>query len=180
MPPRDPDAVQLDFPELTADVIRQLRLIGQVGLLNFVPTMQPVYIAAQREGVLATEVNQPVFTSSEIFGSIITNAPVNTVFADTGPLTAGTYDVKVMISANAFGVPVTSADITFQLRDAPNTSSQFQVPTPINDQGFSNLAWEWTLATVVGDQERFRFQLLFDVFAGRLSTTIMARPRVIP
>jgi len=97
MPPRDPNAVQLDFPVLVADIIEQLRLTGQIGLLNFSPEVVPVYLAAIRDGV-GFPLNPTVWESAEWFNGQSTNPAIGVVTVDTGQLPAGTYDLILDIS----------------------------------------------------------------------------------
>lgn len=92
MPPRDPSKPQLDFPQLVADIIEQLQLTGQVGLLDFLPSVQPTYLVAARSGVLAAT-ERPLFDSPAIFAAGFAAPAANLTFVDTGPVPAGTYNL---------------------------------------------------------------------------------------
>lgn len=93
MPPRDPAKIQLDFPQLTADLINQLNLIGTVGLLDFAPTVLPVFIVGDRD--LQVEAVPPLYLPAEIFSGDATNPAASTIIVDTGQLLAGDFDVQL-------------------------------------------------------------------------------------
>lgn len=119
MAERNPDKPQLDFPQLTADLIEQLRLVGPVGLLDFLDAVQPVYIVAQREGALDIGLTPPVFASAEIsFGDAV-NPASGAVIATTGPLAAGNYDIFAEISANA--LIIVGGSLVVEHRNAADT-----------------------------------------------------------
>lgn len=184
MAPRDPTTPQLDFPQLTADIIEQLRLTGTVGLLNFLDGVRPVYIAAARENALDLPARFPVFRSSEIFSNTATNPALNAVLADTGQLAAGTYDVRAMVSTGILGAPQVFPVIDLQHRDAANLATLSSIPNQIsvNTNIISDLhAITWTYATVIAANERLRFQLTSAaVTNGRIGTVIMAARRAEP
>jgi len=95
---RDPSRPQLDFPQLTADLIDQLNIRGPVGLLNFEDIVQPVFLIGSR-GVTVDAVT-PEFTSSEMIAGRLLNPGASSNVFDTGQLTAGTYDIFASISAS--------------------------------------------------------------------------------
>jgi len=99
MPPRNPLAIQLDFPLLVADIISELNLTGTIGLLNFSPEVVPVYLAAARDGLVLSTTPAPTFASAGIADGKATNPAANTVIATTGALPAGTYDIVLSLSA---------------------------------------------------------------------------------
>lgn len=113
---RDASQVQLDFPELVADIIGQLNLTGTVGVLGFSDQVTPVYIVAQRAGALAITLTPPLFASAAIFSGSAANPVANTILADTGPLPAGDYDIfaSMVVRASA----VANSFMVLQHRDA--------------------------------------------------------------
>ena len=121
MSQRDPDKPQLDFPQLTADIISELRLTGQVGLLDFLDEVRPVYIVSARGGSLPVRTTVAAFTSASITGSSPINPAANTIISDTGPLPAGDYDMYCNLTVQ--GTMNVSGRIEFQHRDAANTAT---------------------------------------------------------
>ena len=183
MPPRNPQNVQLDFPQLTADIIAELRLLGSVGLLDFEPSIRPVYIVSARGGALDVTAEPNIFRTSEIFSDIEAATVANTVLADTGQLPAGTYDVKVIISwAAVNAAALVSGTLDFQHRNAANAATLANVPVSwVCDVGLEFSHTEtWTYATVIGENERLRVQNLTATLTGRVGTTIMAARRPVP
>ena len=179
---RDASRVQLDFPELVADIIRQLSLTGTLGLLEFSDQVTPVYIVAQRAGALAFSADLPVFQSPEITSGTAQNPVANAIIGDTGLLAAGDYDIwgGISISGNYVGPP--HGPIALQHRNAANAvtlANLLQVTLSTN------------LTNVNGDQlrltgyrialnERLRFQNLGGNFTGGVHTVIAARLRPTP
>jgi len=119
MAPRDASRVQLDFPELTADLIAALRLTGTVGLLDFSDLVRPVFLIGSR-GVEFGGAN-PTFASSQVFHGQVTNPAANTVIADTGALPAGTYDIWGFVEG-WFSVALDGA-IRIEHRNAANNAT---------------------------------------------------------
>jgi len=178
MAPRNPGIPQLDFPQLVADIIRQLNLTGTVGLLDFLDAVRPVYIVASREGALAFTASAPLFTSAGITGTTADNPLTNAVVGDTGPLAAGDYDIFANMS---------------QTNSSANGEVALQHRNAANDTTLANLLWlnsraahsytnnqlpliGYTLAV----NERFRFQNTGPNFSGVLSTTIGVQIRPAP
>lgn len=119
MPPRDPTKVQLDFPLLNADLIRTLRLVGTIGLLDFIPAVQPTFIVGSR-GLSITQ-EKPLYTSSEIFDGQLNNPAANAIVVDTGQVLAGDYDIQCwMAIAHLTGV---SNIMEFEHRNAANSAN---------------------------------------------------------
>ena len=178
MAPRDPARVQLDFPQLTADIIRQLNLTGVVGLLEFLDAVRPVYIVASREGALAFTASAPLFTSAGITGTTADNPPANAIVGDTGALPAGDYDIfGSMASVNAAGL----GEVSLQHRNAGNTATLANLlwlnsRATNNSQTLALPLLGYTLAI----NERFRFQNTGNNFAGTLSTVIGVQIRPSP
>jgi len=122
MPPRDPNIPQLDFPALVSDIITQLQVRGQIGLLNLQPSVQPIYIAAAREGLTLGTFSPPIFNSASVFSGRQSNPASGTVVVDTLALPAGTYDLLAGCNADA---DTASADgmVNLEHRNAANTAT---------------------------------------------------------
>lgn len=182
MPPRNPRSVQLDFPQLTADIIQELRLLGTIGLLDFKPEIQPVYIVSARGGSLDVISSQPVFTTAEIFSDQTANPAINAVLATTGALPAGDYDVKAICTWATTGAPAANPTFDFQHRDAADAVTLARVPfaavldTVSTTSGVLVIDYATTLAT----NERLRWQALTAIAVGNSGTVIMARRRLVP
>lgn len=117
---RDPFRPQLDFPDLVAELITQLRLRGQVGLLNFSDEVVPAFLVGSRGINFAGDL--PIFTSASVFAGSLALPVGNTVVADTGALPAGDYDV--MANLGAIGTIGVNADgYAVQHRNAANTAT---------------------------------------------------------
>ena len=183
MPPRDANRLQLDFPDLAADIIRELRIQGTVGLPDFNDSVQPVYIVSSRGGALDVTAEPNIFASAEIFSDETVTPAVNGVLADTGQLAAGVFDVKVVMSWAAFTGPgAVTGRFEFQHRNAANAANLSEVPIAwITDTGFRDTQFvSWTFATVVATNERFRIQNFTGIASARVGTTIMAARRAEP
>jgi len=182
MAQRDADAVQLDFPQLTADLIRELRLTGTLGLLGFSDQVAPVYIVASREGALTVRVDAPVFESGEVFDGGLTNAPANTVFSDTGQLPAGNYDIWGQISAAGQAGVGPHTSIELQHRNAANNATLailLQCSVKIVVDMFSSAALPH-MGYQLGLNERLRCIIVGSTYVGFIATTIAARLRPTP
>jgi len=174
MPPRNPTVVQLDFPVLTADLIDQLNLIGQVGLLDFEPSVRPVFIVGSRGLEVVSE--QPVFTTSQVFSAQLLNPGANAVVADTGQLPAGNYDIKCWM---ALFINTGSGFLELEHRNAGNTATLASWFLPnVNVDG--SLSENYEFAIVVAEDERLRIFCPAALSSARVSGTIMARLRPSP
>ena len=90
------DAVPQSLDEsAVADLIKQLNVVGKVGLLNVSDTIVPVYLVEQRRAFTF-----PLFKRSEVQSNgPVLAVPANTTLAATGPLPEGGYDISIMLSA---------------------------------------------------------------------------------
>lgn len=177
MAPRDPLKIQLDFPELVADLIRQLNLRGQVGLLDFKDSVQPTMLIAIKDGVGLT-LNTPSFQSSEVFSNTQTAPPNNAIHADTGPLQAGTYDI---IAGFSTGAQTAAPNFELQLRDAANAVTLSGWPQAMQDATLTiNASFPIVMAMELNLNERLRFQNFPVAGSGRWASWIMAAIRPIP
>jgi len=171
----DPSIPQVNDPELEADLIRVLSVVGRVGKLRVadivIPTVSLGNVVQQ-----TVEVRQPAFTSSNIFSAgAQVAAAINTVHADTTALAAGTYDVKIIIRA---GAALFAMVFQVQHRNAANTANLAQWDfVPEGDNGSILVANE-TFGYELGLNERIRILNLTAMTAGRASVaTIFARRR---
>jgi len=121
MADRDAARVQLDFPQLTADLIRELRLTGTLGLLNLSDTVIPV--------ISVGDVRPPTFSfapitfeSAGIFSGSATAPAAGTVIADTGQLAAGTFDIQVHMAIFA-NVTTGGTPMVCEHRNAANSAT---------------------------------------------------------
>lgn len=182
MPPRNPDVVQLDFPQLTADLIAELRLQGTLGLLDFLTAVRPVYIVASRAGALAVSAVLPAFGSAEITNGDANNPAANTIIGDTGALPAGDYDIFASISvASVVGAPASTA-VFLQHRNAANTVTLATLlhGTSIGAVNIGMFAQLPLTGYTIGLNERLRWILLVSNIIGHVGTVIGARLRPTP
>jgi len=173
MPPRDPTKVQLDFPQLVSDLIEQLQLTGTIGVLDFTPVVQPVFIIGDRD--LSIEAVEPVFKTSEIFRGNVSNPAPGATIVDTGQLPAGDYDLWVSMS---FAATVRVADAAaFEHRDAADAVNLWewqQVGLGVGQQTDT-----WKLSIEVAENERFKIHMNAGM-TGRIAGLIAARRRPTP
>jgi len=177
LPPRDPSKIQLDFPQLIADVIADLNLVGTVGLLDFAPTVLPVYIIGDRD--LTVDSVPVAFRSAEIFSGFNAAAGIAAVIADTGALPAGTYDIFAKINLAGSTAAVAHAEVQHRnaanaatlavLADVPTTSTVTSGNASILHSGY-----------VLAGSERIRIQMLVAALSGGITGVIGARLRPVP
>lgn len=173
MPDRDISKIQLDFPLLNADLIRQLRLTGVLGVLDFNPVVQPVFIIGDRG--ISIETEQPVFEDAGIFSASAVNPAAAAVIVDTGQLAAGIHDIMVHASA---GLTATVGNrISFEWRNAANaaTLADWQVVASVN----STMIWRYSFALNILQNERLRM-IVVTGLTGVVACNIMTRRRLVP
>lgn len=175
MPARDPQAVQLDFPLLVADLISELRLIGGVGLLNFLPEVRPTYIVGSRAGALTVTAAPVIYLPAEIATGRTTNPAANAVIVDTGQLAAGDFDVKAFMTA--VGATMTRELIELQHRNAANsaTINAWQMGMV----GGATVHMEVDFSLTIATNERLRV-LIGQTLTGICGGTIMFKLRPVP
>lgn len=166
------DLPQVNDPELEAELIRILSVVGPLGKLNVADLVIPVVNIADaftREVL----VRQPSFRSTDVFSAgIQTGAAVTTVHADTGQLPVGVYDILVSITL------ATSAQRQWgiQHRNAANSANLMELPVVSDADGPSFQTQ--TFGYVFGPDERLRVINGNAMGAGELSTAfIFARVR---
>lgn len=179
MAERDASKVQLDFPQLTADIIAALRLTGTLGLFDMSDVVIPTISVGNIRPTTVTLI-PPAFTSAGIFSDTTTAPVLNAILADTGPLPSGDYDVIVGFSQMN---NTNTSNVEFQHRNAANAANLAAWPNvlQLNANPVSNLMplkFGYTLAF----NERFRFQVLITAFtvASFVSTYIMIHRRLTP
>jgi len=176
MPPRDPNVVQLDFPQLTSDLINELSLVGTIGLLNFLPEVRPTFIIGSRG--LTAVVNDITYEPAEIFdGTILTPVGANEIVADTGALAAGDFDVKIWASLAVDAASGNTETILIQHRNAANNANLSEWRSEANIGGQSDISID--IALLIALNERLRIVNRI-TFTGRISGTIAAKRRVVP
>ena len=153
MPPRDPTKVQLDFPILVAELIDQLQLLGSVGLLDFNPSVQPVFLIGSRGIVFSSQT--PEYGSSEVFSARLNNPLGGTVVVDTGPLTGGTYDIVAEMILEGNGT--IGQFWPFEHRNAANTATLATLLSlPVTNIVRIRNTRLPMIGYVIGDNERLR------------------------
>jgi len=172
MPPRDPSKTQADFPELVADLIEQLRLTGQLGVLDFTPVITPVFIVGDRN--LSVEVQEVTYNSSEIFDGTASNPAANLIIVDTGQLAGGVFDFLCWMS-HSVTTGVSTLDI--QHMDAANAVILSKWGMAYGPVSSGNQQFRFSMA--INQDERLRCRVN-QAATGRVFCTIMARLRPTP
>lgn len=180
MPPRDPNTTQLDNPALVRDLIEQLQILGTIGLLDFVPAVNPVFIVGSRG--LAINVERPAYGSANITSAEASLAAASAVVGDTGPLPAGTYDIW----ANCETAANAAADghqMALQHRNAANAATLAtlaQIPISQVSRAVQDVYLPLT-GYILLEDERLRWQHVGGTaLAGVVSTVIAQRLRTSP
>ncbi len=120
MAERDAFRPQLDFPDLVAELITQLRLRGQVGLLNFSDQVIPAFLIGSRGINFAGDL--PSFNSPSAFSGATVTPGAGAVVVDTGALPEGTYDFFATMTVTGT-VATGVASHALQHRDAANAAT---------------------------------------------------------
>jgi len=93
----NPNVPQVNDPELEAELIRQLSVIGNLGKLRVLDVVLPT-ISMGNVITPAIDVRQPAFRSTDIFSAGVQVAALQDfTHARTGDLPEGTYDVRIII-----------------------------------------------------------------------------------
>jgi len=177
MPLRDPNKVQLDFPELNADLIAELSLVGTIGLLDFATEVRPVFIIGARN--LTVEVENPEFQSAEVFSGDAQSPAANTVIADTTALPAGVYNITAILDG-AFSL-ATFGVFALQHRNAANNATLATL-LQLSRSG-TNFANQVTLPLMryrIGINERLRAITPGVATSNHVSATIFAALVPVP
>lgn len=179
MAQRDSKKVQLDFPQLTADIIAALRLTGTLGLFDMSDVVVPtISVGNVRPQTFSFE--PVVFGSSEITFGEQANSAIDTILADTGPLAAGTYNIMAALSLSG-SVAGVNSPLVLQHRNSANTATlatllSLTITTTANyHNSFLPL-----IGYVIGLNERLRVKTANILLAGTNSATIFATLRPTP
>lgn len=156
MSPRDPRLTQSDAPQLVADLIRELQLIGApVGLLDFASSIQPVFILGSRGLTVVAEA--PVYNDGEVISFRTIGVAANEVLIDTGALAAGVFDIKSSVTFENGGAGLNSI-VQLEHRNAANTATLSTWRTAIGASSEGNLVGtgKFDFSFRVIENERFR------------------------
>lgn len=155
--------------QLILDYITALTAQGPLGRLNMGDMIVPVAIVS---AVRPIEIGLPAYRPEEIFRLTVTGPASEAVLADTGQLTAGTYDVYVSIATE----DTSQRKVELQQRNAANDANRYLVGMIIG--GTSTTQHQLRFAAVVAEDERLRFQTA-EGFAGAavVYSTIFAKRR---
>ena len=180
MAARDGLRPQIDFPQLIADVIRELNVRGPLGVLNLSDEVRPVFIIGSRSGALQVQAQPIAFPSSAVFFGEAFSPAANTVIVDTGALPPGDYDIFAQISAQMNSVG--NGAIPLQHRNAGNTAT---LATLLSSMSIGTVAALTTVLPFMGYtlalNERLRVvSPPTNALSGAVSATIIAQRRVTP
>jgi len=172
--PTDPGPVSND-PELQAALTRILQIRGPLGVLKVLDTIVPVVSLGDVVQPSIT-VLQPSFRSTDIFSVGVVQAPAaGATLADTGPLAAGTYDVRFLCSA---GDGTAGARIDLAHRNAADNANLALWQHNIRSANSDAMLWEYTFGYEIAANERLRATAAVAGAAGaRWYATIFARLR---
>lgn len=154
MAERDASKVQLDFPQLTADLIAALNLTGTLGLLGLSDIVVPVVNVANIRPTAVTIA--PVdYDSAEIFDGVLVGGGANALVLDSGARAAGIYDI--FFGCSAISAAVTSS-MQFEWRNAANNGNLARWPTIFSaaGNGMANSLPIGPFAINLGLNERIR------------------------
>lgn len=178
MAERNPARPQLDFPQLTADIIAALRLTGQLGLFNMSDTVVPV-ISVGNVRPQTFSFSPITYTSSEIVHGAADSPAGNTVLADTGALGAGTYDLQLQLSFGGRTIPNTP--IVIEHRNAANAvtlATLLSLTQPGTDAAAA--VQSPIFGYVIGLNERLRIKSPNSLIVGGVSGSIFFTLRPTP
>lgn len=169
----DPSVPQVNDPELEADLIRALSVVGQIGKLRVVDIVIPT-ISLGNVIQQTVQVLTPAYRSTDIFSAGVAITPAAaTVLADTGGLPAGTYDVQVHMSTTE---ETNRGNFEFQHRNSGDTVTLMTAAYAVNRLGYglTKISFGYEL----GDNERLRVLNIIVGGAGdRYAAVIYARRR---
>ena len=177
MADRDASKVQLDFPQLTADLIRDLRLTGVLGLLNLSDTVVPIIsVGNVRPQIVRTDL--AAFDSAEVFSGSVSAPGAIAVVVDTGQLPQGTYDA--MFGGSTSAATVAGMNLELQWRNAANNANL--ATWPHDGKTTTNVSAQFNVertALNIGLNERLRWTNIL-AHGGFVKGWIMAALRPTP
>ncbi len=171
MADRSAQLPQVIDEQFVADLIRDLQVVGTLGVLNVSDGIVPVYLLGQRTA-FQFEVQDPFYAAGEVFTEDEqTNPAANFILADTGQLPAGTYDLIYTVNQSSAAVDMSAR---FQHRNAANAADINSWLIGLVSKETLRLRWALTCA----ENERFRVLNISAPGAGVLvQATIEARIR---
>lgn len=179
MADRDASKVQLDFPQLTADIIAALRLTGTLGLFDMsdvvIPTISVGNVRPQ------TFVFQPVtFTSAEVFSGTVVDAVGASTVIDTGQLAAGTYDLAFILNfVGSIALPQDTMEL--QHRNAANdTTLAILGGLGGTNAQFASVQVSPLIGYEIAQNERIRWLTFAQIMDGVATASLYLRLRPTP
>jgi len=143
---RHPGIPQVVRDDIIADYVRELQIVGPLGVLNVSDTIVGMFFMGQRVPFEVT-VSPPLYTSADVFsaGKQVA-AGSGTVFADTTALPAGDYDISVIVTAVT---AVNALAWLIQHRDAANAANLSELTLVAHRDGhqLGSLQFAYTVAT---------------------------------
>lgn len=168
LPPGTPE---VDDPLLVADLIRLLSIKGAIGRMRLADIVIPIVSLGD---VVRPEIDTrtPAFRSTDIFSEgVLVSALAGALHADTGQLSAGTYDVVLVMSSGDVGA---NNNFLIAHRNAANNADLSVWPFAFNDQTPITLSYGYEIST----DERLRVTILNATGTNqRTSAAIFARSR---
>ena len=117
----DPNVPIVDDPELEANLVRDLSIIGRIGRLRVLDLVMPT-ISLGSVVQSTVEVRQASFRSTDVHSNGMQAAPAaGAVLADTGQLAAGIYDCIIYAWSNQNSNTARRIDI--EHRNAANAAN---------------------------------------------------------
>lgn len=118
-----PGAPQVNDPELEADLIRVLSIVGPLGKLNVLDLVIPM-INLGDVRPQTVDVRLPAIRSTDVFSNGVQKGVIiNTILADTGALPEGTYDVGFQCQGNDNTAASGAMSCQLQHRNAANNAN---------------------------------------------------------
>jgi len=171
----DPTKPQVTNPDRVADVIRLLQVRGPLGVLDVADVVIPVINLGDAVARTVT-VLTPAFRSTDVFssGEQVT-APAGTIFAGTGALAAGIYDV--IVTLDTFDMNVGQM-VKLQHRDAADAANLMEIDLFQSQAAAFTIGRHLPFAYEIGESERLRLITNANMNAGsRIVGVIFARRR---
>lgn len=165
-------------PALVADLIRVLRLRGPLDdELEVPPAIMPVVVMGSvrpLEQVVSTPVHDSTTVFTNDLGTGFINAPNGHIFADTGALVNGSYDVIVRFAAE--GTTPANSSVRLEHRNAANTANIHTWAMPVTTPDSLD-QYDLRFAYGIGEGERLRLGNFVNALgAGNVSVgSIMAK-----
>lgn len=177
MPDIDPSKPQINDPELEAELIRVLSIVGPMGKLDVIPAVLPT-ISMGNIVQQTVEVRSPAFRTTDIFSTgLQTGQAGGTLLADTGPLADGIFDVRL---ASTSQTSIGLQNHRIEMRNAANTASlAFWTHLMGVFTSGARPLFNYTLALEFAINERLRIVQVVTNPAGQAAeATIFARRRI--